>query len=189
MITMESLLKDPSTGQCDRKNLFTKCMLESPKCLFSIHEEHSTSLQRTKWPGPNMSFDQRFQCITHSIIIVERDSETSSIHLEDANSEPTDEYSSSSQSDENDEENEDQEENDMIDSEGEHTDYCCACKDVGQLLCCDRCPLAYHLECAFPPLKKIPEGEWLCQKCIVSNSRLIMTDWVFIYIIGRGIAW
>ena len=54
------------------------------------------------------------------------------------------------------------------DSEGEHADYCYACKDGGELLCCDKCPLAYHLECAFPPLKKIPDGEWLCQKCTVS---------------------
>ena len=68
------------------------------------------------------------------------------------------------------EEDEDEEDQEIEeeDSEGEHADYCHRCKDGGELLCCDKCPLAYHLECAFPPLKKIPDGDWWCQRCTVS---------------------
>ncbi|KAJ8308342.1 hypothetical protein KUTeg_013216 [Tegillarca granosa] len=36
---------------------------------------------------------------------------------------------------------------------------------AGMLILCDTCPLAYHLGCADPPLKKVPRGRWLCQLC------------------------
>ena len=39
------------------------------------------------------------------------------------------------------------------DSEGEHADFCYTCKDGGELLCCDFCPLAYHLGCLTPPME------------------------------------
>ncbi len=52
-----------------------------------------------------------------------------------------------------------------VDSEGEHADYCHTCKDGGELLCCDRCPLAYHLKCLVPPMDAIPNGEWVCPRC------------------------
>ncbi len=51
------------------------------------------------------------------------------------------------------------------DSEGEHADYCHTCKDGGELLCCDFCPLAYHLKCLIPPMSAIPNGEWRCARC------------------------
>ena len=52
-------------------------------------------------------------------------------------------------------------------SDGEHTDYCNLCKDGGELLCCDTCPLAFHLKCLFPPMKSIPHGNWSCPRCAV----------------------
>jgi hypothetical protein len=58
---------------------------------------------------------------------------------------------------------------DENDSEGEHADYCYQCHDGGQLLCCDKCPKAYHLQCLYPPLKSIPDGTWHCPRCTVSK--------------------
>ena len=51
------------------------------------------------------------------------------------------------------------------DSEGEHADFCFTCKDGGELLCCDFCPLAYHLGCLTPPMEEIPDGDWKCPRC------------------------
>ena len=59
------------------------------------------------------------------------------------------------------------EEEDGVDSEGEHADFCTVCKDGGELLCCDICPLAYHLGCLQPPMEAIPHGEWHCPRCEV----------------------
>ncbi|XP_065889551.1 chromodomain-helicase-DNA-binding protein 4-like isoform X2 [Dysidea avara] len=54
-------------------------------------------------------------------------------------------------------------------SDGEHTDYCYLCKDGGELLCCDMCPLAFHLKCLFPPMKSIPHGTWSCPRCAAES--------------------
>ena len=51
------------------------------------------------------------------------------------------------------------------DSDGEHADFCHTCKDGGELLCCDICPLAYHLKCLVPPMEAIPDDEWRCPRC------------------------
>lgn len=53
----------------------------------------------------------------------------------------------------------------LADSEGEHADYCYTCKDGGELLCCDFCPLAYHLKCLVPPMAAIPNDDWRCPRC------------------------
>ena len=63
------------------------------------------------------------------------------------------------------EEEEEEEEEGRPDSEGEHADYCHTCKDGGELLCCDFCPLAYHLKCLVPPMETIPNGDWRCPRC------------------------
>ena len=47
----------------------------------------------------------------------------------------------------------------------EHGDQCALCTEGGELLCCDTCPLAYHVSCAYPPLRRIPRGNWACQVC------------------------
>lgn len=51
------------------------------------------------------------------------------------------------------------------DSDGGHADYCHTCKDGGELLCCDFCPLAYHLKCLVPPMTSIPDDDWRCPRC------------------------
>ncbi|XP_050409401.1 PHD finger protein 12 [Patella vulgata] len=49
-------------------------------------------------------------------------------------------------------------------------DCCDSCKEGGDLLCCDRCPAAFHLQCHDPPLDEddLPPGEWLCHRCRVT---------------------
>jgi hypothetical protein len=44
-------------------------------------------------------------------------------------------------------------------------EVCNACGMGGHLLCCDTCPLLFHMECVVPPLKKVPRGKWSCPKC------------------------
>ncbi|KAL3827047.1 hypothetical protein ACHAXA_007554 [Cyclostephanos tholiformis] len=49
--------------------------------------------------------------------------------------------------------------------EGEHMDDCFMCFNGGDLICCDYCEKAYHLECHIPPLTEVPNGLWKCQEC------------------------
>lgn len=49
-----------------------------------------------------------------------------------------------------------------------HEEFCKVCNDGGELLCCDHCPSAYHTFCLQPPLRNVPDGEWLCPRCSVS---------------------
>ncbi|MBA0555887.1 hypothetical protein Golob_026037 [Gossypium lobatum] len=42
-------------------------------------------------------------------------------------------------------------------------DVCSACCDGGELICCDRCPSAFHVNCV--GLKEVPDGDWFCPSC------------------------
>ena len=44
-------------------------------------------------------------------------------------------------------------------------EFCRVCKEGGDLLCCDSCPNAYHLQCLEPPLDEPPDYEWTCPRC------------------------
>jgi hypothetical protein len=50
-----------------------------------------------------------------------------------------------------------------------HSDECTACGDGGDLICCDLCSNAYHLECT--DLDHVPEPEeaWQCRECSASG--------------------
>lgn len=50
-------------------------------------------------------------------------------------------------------------------------DSCDACAKGGTLICCDSCPLAYHMECTRPPLRRLPRGTWNCHKCTAAKQR------------------
>ncbi|KAG1691585.1 hypothetical protein DVH05_026880 [Phytophthora capsici] len=43
--------------------------------------------------------------------------------------------------------------------------YCNICKDGGELLCCDRCPRAFHMSCLGMSEDMIPDSEWFCKMC------------------------
>ncbi|XP_052109267.1 uncharacterized protein LOC127744202 [Arachis duranensis] len=45
----------------------------------------------------------------------------------------------------------------------ENDDLCSICEDGGDLLCCDGCPRAFHIDCV--PLPCIPTGTWYCKYC------------------------
>ncbi|KAM8853303.1 PHD finger protein 12 [Synchiropus picturatus] len=52
-------------------------------------------------------------------------------------------------------------------------DTCDSCREGGDLLCCDHCPAAFHLQCCNPPLSEemLPSGEWMCHRCNVRKKK------------------
>ncbi len=58
---------------------------------------------------------------------------------------------------------------DSIKSKSE-SEWCEVCDDGGELICCDYCIAAYHLDCLNPPLSEIPTGKWSCPDCVQENS-------------------
>ncbi|XP_028662906.1 PHD finger protein 12 [Erpetoichthys calabaricus] len=52
-------------------------------------------------------------------------------------------------------------------------DTCDSCKEGGDLLCCDHCPAAFHLQCCNPPLSEemLPSGDWMCHRCMVRRKK------------------
>jgi len=52
-----------------------------------------------------------------------------------------------------------------------HNEFCKVCHDGGELLCCDSCPSAYHTFCLSPPLKNVPDEEWMCPRCSAEPLR------------------
>ncbi|CAD6216420.1 GSCOCG00004578001-RA-CDS [Cotesia congregata] len=57
---------------------------------------------------------------------------------------------------------------------GHNRDSCDACEDGGELICCDKCPASFHLQCHDPPLdvSDIPNGEWICHACRCAKKDL-----------------
>ena len=53
-----------------------------------------------------------------------------------------------------------------------HDQYCHVCKHKGLVVLCDFCELVFHLDCVNPPLDEIPEDDWKCPVCKVSESRV-----------------
>jgi hypothetical protein len=48
-------------------------------------------------------------------------------------------------------------------------DYCEECERAGRVLCCARCPLAWHPRCCTPRYESweaTPKAGWVCPKCI-----------------------
>uniref|UniRef100_A0A672R120 PHD finger protein 12 n=1 Tax=Sinocyclocheilus grahami TaxID=75366 RepID=A0A672R120_SINGR len=52
-------------------------------------------------------------------------------------------------------------------------DTCDSCHEGGDLLCCDHCPAAFHLQCCNPPLSRemLPPGDWMCHRCSVRKKK------------------
>eukprot|EP00804_Cyclotella_cryptica_P002283 CCRYP_004015-RA/>CCRYP_004015-RA protein AED:0.32 eAED:0.32 QI:0/0.5/0.66/1/1/1/3/1189/611 len=47
---------------------------------------------------------------------------------------------------------------------------CDTCGVGGTLIACDSCEAHYHLTCLIPPLREVPEGSWVCSKCVKTES-------------------
>ncbi|XVF36422.1 hypothetical protein REPUB_Repub19eG0057200 [Reevesia pubescens] len=45
----------------------------------------------------------------------------------------------------------------------ETDEVCSTCRDGGELICCDHCPSAFHVNCL--GLKEVPDGDWFCPSC------------------------
>lgn len=39
-----------------------------------------------------------------------------------------------------------------------------------QIILCDRCDKGSHLFCLSPPLSEVPDGEWICAKCVAQEA-------------------
>lgn len=58
-------------------------------------------------------------------------------------------------------------ENASSDDEELQAEECRVCFKSGKavMIECDDCLGGFHLKCAKPPLKEVPEGDWICQFC------------------------
>ncbi|CAM9862438.1 unnamed protein product [Phaeothamnion confervicola] len=56
---------------------------------------------------------------------------------------------------------------------GLHGDLCVLCREGGTLLCCDYCPMAYHMQPCLGLMFE-PNGLWACPGCLrrVAEARL-----------------
>ncbi|XP_072171683.1 bromodomain adjacent to zinc finger domain protein 1A-like isoform X2 [Diadema setosum] len=105
------------------------------------------------------------------------DEESEDEEAEDDESEEEDEMevdvSDDEEEDEDDDDDEEDSENDVSEEEeedsdeegNEHDNVCTRCRHGGQLVCCDTCPKAFHMECCKPVLRKVPRGQWECEDC------------------------
>ncbi|KAJ4148508.1 hypothetical protein LMH87_002973 [Akanthomyces muscarius] len=54
---------------------------------------------------------------------------------------------------------------------GEACETCGRGEDAGQLLVCESCDNSYHGLCLDPPLKRKPDSEWNCPRCLVGDGQ------------------
>ncbi|XP_010505219.1 PREDICTED: uncharacterized protein LOC104782093 [Camelina sativa] len=61
-------------------------------------------------------------------------------------------------------------------SANENDNLCVICADGGNLLLCDSCPRAFHIECVSLP--SIPRGNWHCKYCEKKSKSEIAGDYI-----------
>jgi hypothetical protein len=47
----------------------------------------------------------------------------------------------------------------------DNDEYCSACGNAGDVLCCDGCPRSFHFECVDMTQNELPD-EWFCNECL-----------------------
>lgn len=52
-----------------------------------------------------------------------------------------------------------------VESADPNDDYCATCHQGGDVLCCDKCPRVFHLQCHVPVLSTVPSGPFVCTLC------------------------
>ncbi|KAL0043422.1 hypothetical protein WJX79_004401 [Trebouxia sp. C0005] len=59
-----------------------------------------------------------------------------------------------------------------METEDGNEDVCGACTDIGDLICCESCPAAYHADCAgYVNPQEVPAGDWYCWSCCIQLKR------------------
>ncbi|KAI1310822.1 hypothetical protein EDD11_003637 [Mortierella claussenii] len=54
-----------------------------------------------------------------------------------------------------------------------NNDYCEACMGLGEFICCDSCPKAFHFSCCQPPMDPLDlPDEWNCNECHAAKDFL-----------------
>lgn len=53
---------------------------------------------------------------------------------------------------------------------------CAKCDRPGEVLCCDFCPLVYHMSCIGLTESELPPGEWMCPACTTKARRARRED-------------
>ncbi|VUC22041.1 unnamed protein product [Clonostachys rosea] len=63
----------------------------------------------------------------------------------------------------------------------DNDEYCSACGNVGDVVCCDGCPRSFHFECVDMDRDEDLPAEWYCNECLVKNfpSRVPVHKGVF----------
>ncbi|PHH82443.1 hypothetical protein CDD82_5941 [Ophiocordyceps australis] len=58
------------------------------------------------------------------------------------------------------------------DAQSDNDEYCSACGNAGDVVCCDGCPRSFHFECVdMVPSHHLPD-EWFCNECLVRRFPL-----------------
>ncbi|XP_057315338.1 bromodomain adjacent to zinc finger domain protein 1A-like isoform X2 [Hydractinia symbiolongicarpus] len=86
--------------------------------------------------------------------------------------EDSEEESENDEDSEEDSEDESEEESEAESEASTHGEYCTVCNKDGTLILCEDCPRSFHIECCYPPLKKVPRGVWHCQICTGADADL-----------------
>ncbi|XP_033628506.1 bromodomain adjacent to zinc finger domain protein 1A-like isoform X2 [Asterias rubens] len=97
----------------------------------------------------------------------EQEADTSSEEEEEESEEEEEEDSDAEDSEEaaSDAEMESDDEEGYASDADAHDDTCTKCRHGGELICCDTCPKAFHMECCIPVMSRIPKGQWSCEVC------------------------
>lgn len=53
---------------------------------------------------------------------------------------------------------------------------CCVCsgkQNPREIILCDECDKAYHINCLIPPLEAVPEDDWYCPNCKHDDKQIV----------------
>ncbi|GAO19410.1 hypothetical protein UVI_02060840 [Ustilaginoidea virens] len=53
------------------------------------------------------------------------------------------------------------------DPAAENDEYCSACGNTGDVVCCDGCPRSFHFECVDMVQSDSLPDEWFCNECLI----------------------
>jgi len=105
----------------------------------------------------------------------EDDKEEEGEKEEGSGEEGSEEEESGNESEEGSDDDSDDDDDEESEAESEashHGESCTVCDEEGTLILCESCPRSYHIECVYPPIRKVPRGRWFCQICNGADAEL-----------------